>query len=49
MKLPLHIEEAKSLGKLLGRYKDLYYFHVLAGLFITYVLYPSILNLLISE
>ncbi|XP_003401946.1 transmembrane protein 41B [Bombus terrestris] len=37
MKLPLHIEEAKSLGKLLGRYKDLYYFQVLAGLFITYV------------
>lgn len=49
MKLPLHIEEAKSLGKLLGRYKDLYYFQVLAGLFITYVLYPSILNFLISE
>ena len=40
MKLPFHIEEAKNLGKLLGRYKDLYYFQVLAGLFITYILYP---------
>ncbi|XP_043512325.1 transmembrane protein 41 homolog [Frieseomelitta varia] len=37
MKLPLHIEEAKNLGKLLGRYKDLYYFQVLAGLFIMYI------------
>ncbi|OAD56611.1 Transmembrane protein 41 like protein [Eufriesea mexicana] len=37
MKLPLHIEEAKNLGKLLGRYKDLYYFQVLAGLFVTYI------------
>lgn len=45
MKLPFHIEDAKNLGKLLERYKDLYYFQVLAGLFITYILYPSILNL----
>nr|KAF7416731.1 hypothetical protein H0235_011262 [Vespula pensylvanica] len=30
MKLPFHIEDAKNLGKLLGRYKDLYYFEVLA-------------------
>ncbi|CAK9822096.1 Transmembrane protein 41B [Anthophora retusa] len=37
MKLPFHIEDAKNLGKLLGRYKDLYYFQVLAGLFITYI------------
>lgn len=40
MKLPFHIEDAKNLGKLLERYKDLYYFQVLAGLFITYILYP---------
>jgi len=40
MKLPINIEDAKNLGKLLGRYKDLYYFQVLAGLFITYILYP---------
>ncbi|XP_076652744.1 transmembrane protein stas [Halictus rubicundus] len=37
MKLPLHIEDAKNLGKLLGRYKDLYYFQVLAGVFTTYI------------
>ncbi|XP_014486455.1 PREDICTED: transmembrane protein 41 homolog isoform X1 [Dinoponera quadriceps] len=37
MKLPLYIEDAKNLGKLLGRYKDLYYFQVLAGVFITYI------------
>ncbi|GAB1861023.1 Transmembrane protein 41-like protein [Camponotus japonicus] len=37
MKLPFHIEDAQNLGKLLGRYKDLYYFQVLAGLFITYI------------
>ncbi|KYM76261.1 Transmembrane protein 41 like protein [Atta colombica] len=37
MKLPLHIEDAKNLGKLLERYKDLYYFQVLAGLFIIYI------------
>ncbi|XP_011708099.1 PREDICTED: transmembrane protein 41 homolog isoform X1 [Wasmannia auropunctata] len=37
MTLPLHIEDAKNLGKLLERYKDLYYFQVLAGLFITYI------------
>lgn len=40
MKLPFHIEDAKNLGKLLERYKELYYFQVLAGLFITYILYP---------
>ncbi|CAL7950259.1 unnamed protein product [Xylocopa violacea] len=37
MKVPLDIEEAKNLGKVLERYKDLYYFQVLAGLFITYI------------
>ncbi|XP_018341214.1 PREDICTED: transmembrane protein 41 homolog isoform X1 [Trachymyrmex septentrionalis] len=37
MKLPIHIEDAKNLGKLLERYKDLYYFQVLAGLFIIYI------------
>ncbi|XP_031837874.1 transmembrane protein stas [Nomia melanderi] len=37
MKLPLHIEDAKNLGKLLGRYKDLYYFEVLTGVFTTYI------------
>lgn len=37
LKLPFHIEDAKNLGKLLGRYKDLYYFQVLVGVFVTYV------------
>uniref|UniRef100_V9IK07 Transmembrane protein 41 n=1 Tax=Apis cerana TaxID=7461 RepID=V9IK07_APICE len=37
MKLPLDLEEAKNLGKLLGRYRDLYYFQVLIGLFLTYI------------
>lgn len=37
MKLPFDIEDAKNLGRLLDRYKDLYYFQVLAGLFITYI------------
>lgn len=37
MKLPLHMEDAKNLGMLLNRYKDLYYFQVLTGLFITYI------------
>ncbi|KAK0159652.1 hypothetical protein PV327_010746 [Microctonus hyperodae] len=37
LRLPLDIEDAKNLGKLLERYKDLYYFEVLAGLFITYI------------
>lgn len=40
MKLPLDIEDAKNLGKLLERYKDLYYFQVLTGLLVTYILYP---------
>ncbi|XP_015595948.1 transmembrane protein 41B [Cephus cinctus] len=37
MKLPLDIDDAKNLGKLLDRYKELYYFEVLTGLFITYI------------
>ncbi|CAL1684714.1 unnamed protein product [Lasius platythorax] len=37
MKLPFHIEDAKNLGRLLERYKDLYYFQVLAGLFVAYI------------
>ncbi|XP_008552487.2 transmembrane protein 41 homolog [Microplitis demolitor] len=37
LKLPLNIEDAKNLGGLLERYKELYYIEVLAGLFITYI------------
>ena len=49
MKLPLDIEDAKNLGLLLGRYKDLYYIQVLAGLFITYILYPFKNSILIIK
>lgn len=42
MKLPFHIEDAKNLGKLLERYKDLYYYQVLTGVFVTYILYPCV-------
>lgn len=37
IKLPFNIEDAQNLGRLLENYKDLYYFEVLAGLFITYI------------
>ncbi|KAJ8675181.1 hypothetical protein QAD02_010967 [Eretmocerus hayati] len=37
LKLPLDIQDAKNLGRLLGSYKDLYYLQVLTGLFITYI------------
>ena len=37
-KLPRNIEDAKSLGVVLSRYKDMYYMEVLGGVFITYVL-----------
>ena len=38
--LPKNIEDAKNLGRVLSRYKDMYYFQVLGGYFITYILYP---------
>lgn len=37
MKLPYHIEDAKNLGKVLEKYKDMYYFQVLTGLLVTYI------------
>ncbi|XP_034933649.1 transmembrane protein 41B [Chelonus insularis] len=37
IKLPLHIEDAQNLGRVLERYKQLYYLEVLTGLFITYI------------
>ncbi|KYN14081.1 Transmembrane protein 41 like protein [Trachymyrmex cornetzi] len=48
MKLPLHIEDAKNLGKLLERYKDLYYFQVLAGLLQTFAIPGSIFLSILS-
>ncbi|XP_070554257.1 transmembrane protein 41B-like [Ptychodera flava] len=37
IKLPKNIDDAKDLGKVLSRYKDMYYFTVLGGYFITYI------------
>ncbi|XP_064634899.1 transmembrane protein 41B-like isoform X2 [Lineus longissimus] len=41
IKLPRDIEDAKSLGKVLSRYKELYYYQVLFGYFITYIFLQS--------
>lgn len=40
IKLPRDIEDAKNLGKVLSRYKEKYYYQVLGGYFIVYILYP---------
>jgi len=38
LKLPKNLEDAKSLGDILFRYKDKYYFSVLGGIFALYIL-----------
>lgn len=38
VKLPLDIEDAKQLGKVLGRYKDLYYVEVMFAVVLVYIL-----------
>ena len=40
LKLPWDIEDAKSLGRVLNRYKEKYYFEVLSAVFVSYILYP---------
>ncbi|XP_023223290.1 transmembrane protein 41B-like [Centruroides sculpturatus] len=40
MKLPQNIDDAKNLGKVLSHYKDRYFFTVLGGYFVMYILYP---------
>lgn len=40
VKLPWNITEAKHLGIVLDRYKADNYYHVLAAVFLTYILYP---------
>lgn len=40
MKLPFNLEDAKQLGLVLDRYKDRYFFEVLFGVFLVYILYP---------
>ncbi|XP_042227001.1 transmembrane protein 41B-like isoform X2 [Homarus americanus] len=37
MKLPMDIEDAKNLGRVLSHYKDRYFAEVLAGVFVTYI------------
>ncbi|XP_045622226.1 transmembrane protein 41B [Procambarus clarkii] len=37
MKLPMDIEDAKNLGRVLSHYKDRYFVEVLAGIFVTYI------------
>lgn len=38
MKIPFEIEDAKQLGRVLDRYKDLYYFEVMTGICLLYLL-----------
>lgn len=38
VKVPFDIEDAKLLAKVLDRYKDLYYFEVMTGIVLTYIL-----------
>ncbi|OWA51015.1 Transmembrane protein 41B [Hypsibius exemplaris] len=40
-KLPKNIEDAKSLGEVLNRYKEKYLYQVFAGFFITYIFLQS--------
>lgn len=46
VKLPWDLEEAKQLGLVLDRYKDKYFYEVMFGVFVTYILYPFYNNLL---
>lgn len=46
MKLPWDLEEAKQLGLVLDRYKDKYFYEVMFGVFVTYILYPFYNHLL---
>lgn len=39
MKIPFDIEDAKQLGRVLDRYKDLYYFEVMTGICLLYLLW----------
>lgn len=38
IKLPRNIEDAKELGSILSRYKNKYYFEVLVGVLVVYIL-----------
>lgn len=38
LKIPLNIEDAKQLGRVLDRYKDQFYFEVMMGICLLYLL-----------
>lgn len=40
VKLPRTMEDAKRMGLVLSRYKDRFFFQVLGGVFVVYILYP---------
>lgn len=40
IKLPLDIEDAKQLGQVLDRYKEMYYVEVMSAVVLFYILYP---------
>lgn len=44
IKIPWNIEDAKNLGLVLNRYKVDHYYHVMSGVFLSYILYPLINN-----
>lgn len=39
IKIPMDIEDVKMLAKVLDQYKDMYYFQVMGGITVTYILY----------
>ena len=40
IKLPRDIEDAQNLGLVLSRYTDKYYYEVIGGYLVTFILYP---------
>ena len=40
--LPSSIEDAKNLGRVLSKHKNIYYYEVLGAYFATYILYPFV-------
>ena len=40
IKLPVDIDDAKNLGRVLARYQERYYYTVFMAFFLIYILYP---------
>lgn len=49
MKIPRDIQDAKMLAKVLDRYKDMYYFEVMFGVVVAYILYPFLTKNVLTE